>query len=231
VSPRRGTSAHLLLAALLIFVAGRCLVPMDETDLFFNLRLGEIVLARHAVPRTNLLSFTYPAYRDVNLAWLFQMVLVLAYRLGGIAGTVVLKTGFVLGTWALLFRVALRRGAHPAAAAAALALAAWAAEPRFVERPHLVTFLGLATLLLATARAEAGRPRLLWGLIPLAPLWANANSCFFLAPAVLALYALGARRDGRAGALTELGFAQRSRRGRFKEPSQGSCLIGYCAPV
>jgi hypothetical protein len=26
-------------------------------------------------------------------------------------------------------------------------------------------------------------------------------------------------------ALTELGLAQRSRRGRFKEPSQGSCLI------
>ena len=48
-----------------------------------------------------------------------------------------LKTGFLLATWALLFRVALRRGAHPAAAAAALALGAWAAEPRFVERPHL----------------------------------------------------------------------------------------------
>ncbi|MES1208372.1 MAG: hypothetical protein ABUS79_20740 [Pseudomonadota bacterium] len=189
---------HLLLAGLLIFVAGRCLVPMDETDLFFNLRLGEIILARHAVPRTNLLSFTYPDFRDVNLAWLFQIILVLAYRAGGIAGTVVLKTAFVLATWTLLFRVALRRGAHPAAAAAALALAAWAAEPRFVERPHLVTFLGLGVLLLATARAEAGRPRLLWALIPLAFVWANGNSCFFLAPAVLGLYALGARLDGRA---------------------------------
>jgi putative ABC transport system permease protein len=29
---------------LFALVAGRCLVPMDETDLFFNLRLGEIVL-------------------------------------------------------------------------------------------------------------------------------------------------------------------------------------------
>jgi len=55
-------------AALLMFVAGRCLVPMDETDLFFNLRLGEIVLHDHTVPRTNLLSFTYPDARDVNLA-------------------------------------------------------------------------------------------------------------------------------------------------------------------
>ena len=113
-------------AALLIFVAGRCLVPMDETDLFFNLRLGEIVLHDHAVPRTNLLSFTYRDFRDVNLAWVFQIVLALAHRAGGIPGTVVLKTAFVLATFALLFRVALRRGAHPAAAALALALAAWA---------------------------------------------------------------------------------------------------------
>jgi hypothetical protein len=187
-----------LLLALSVFVAGRCLVPMDETDLFFNLRLGEVVLATHAVPRTNLLSFTAPDAPDVNLAWLFQIVLALAHRAAGIAGTVVLKTAFVVATFGVLFRVALRRGAHPAATAAALALAAWAAEPRFVERPHLVTFLGLALTLLALERAEAGRPRALWALVPAGLLWANANSCFFLAPALLLLYAAGAGLDGRA---------------------------------
>jgi tetratricopeptide (TPR) repeat protein len=194
---RRGQELAAL-AALLLFVAGRCLVPMDETDLFFNLRLGELILRHHAVPPTNLLSFTYPDARDLNLAWAFQVVLALAYRAGGIAGTVLLKTMFVLAAWALLFRVALRRGAHPAAAAAALALAAWAAEPRFVERPHLCTFVGLAYLLLALERAESGRPRALIALVPLALVWANANSCFFLAPAVLALYAAGAEIDRRS---------------------------------
>jgi hypothetical protein len=187
-----------LMLALLLFVAGRCLVPMDETDVFFNLRVGEIVLATHAVPRTNLLSFTAPDAPDVNLAWLFQIVLALAHRAAGIAGTVVLKTAFVVATFGVLFRVALRRGAHPAAAAAALALAAWAAEPRFVERPHLVTFLGLALTLLALERAEAGHPRALWGLVPAGLVWANANSCFFLAPALLLLYAFGARLDRRS---------------------------------
>jgi tetratricopeptide (TPR) repeat protein len=184
-------------AALLLFVASRCLAPMDETDVFFNLRLGEIVLATHGVPRTNLLSFTAPDAPDVNLAWLFQIVLVLAHRLAGIPGTVVLKTTFVVATFAALFRVAIRRGAHPALAAAALALSAWAAEPRFVERPHLVTFLGLALTLLALEHAETGRSRALLALVPAGLVWANANSCFFLAPAVLLLYAFGARLDGR----------------------------------
>ena len=61
----RGAWAYVI--PLLIFVAGRCLAPMDETDLFYNLRLGEIVLATHAVPTTNLLSFTYPDHPDPNL--------------------------------------------------------------------------------------------------------------------------------------------------------------------
>jgi hypothetical protein len=190
----------------LLFVAGRCLVPMDETDLFFNLRLGEILLDTHRVPLHNLLSFTWPDAPDVNLAWLFQIPLALAYRAGGVAGTVLLKTALVLATFAVLWRVGRRRGATPALLAATLALAAWAAEPRFVERPHLVTFLGLACTLLALERAEAGRPRALWALVPAGLIWANANSCFFLAPAILLLYAAGAvldRRpdDGRRAAL------------------------------
>lgn len=170
---------------------------MDETDLFFNLRLGEIILGTGHVPTHNLLSFTYPGASDVNLAWLFQVVLALVHRWGGIPATVLLKTGFVLLTWAVLYRVAVRRGARPVAAAAALALAAWAAEPRFVERPHLVTFVGLALVLLAVEHAEAGWPRRLWWLVPAGLAWANANSCFFLAPSLLALYALGARLDGQ----------------------------------
>jgi hypothetical protein len=224
VKPARAEAA--LLAALLLFVAGRCLVPMDETDLFFNLRLGEIVLGTHAVPRTNLLSFTFPGAPDPNLAWLFQVLLALVHRAAGIPGTVVLKTAFVVATFAILFRVARRRGAHPAAAAAALALAAWAAEPRFVERPHLVTFLGLACTLLALERAEDGRPRALAALVPCGLVWANANSCFFLAPAVLLLYAAGALLDGRradarraalvAGALAPLVLATPSGLGALR---------------
>jgi hypothetical protein len=172
---------------------------MDETDLFFNLRLGEIVLGSGSVPTENLLSFTWPHVRDVNLAWLFQILLALSHRAGGIAGTVLLKTGFVLATWALLYRAAIRRGAHPAWTVLALALGAWSAEPRFVERPHLVTFVGLAALLVALERAEQQKPRLLWLMVPAGLVWANANSCFFLAPVVLFLYALGAWRDGISG--------------------------------
>ena len=139
-----------------------------------------------------------PTYRDVNLAWLFQIVLALAHRAGGIPGTLLLKTAFVLGDDG---RPVSRR---------APARARTRRPPRWRSRsppgrpsrassngPHLVTFLGLALTLLALERAESGRPRALYALVPCGLVWANANSCFFLAPLVLALYALGARLDGR----------------------------------
>jgi tetratricopeptide (TPR) repeat protein len=199
---------------------------MDETDLFFNLRLGEIVIGTGHVPTENLLSFSHPAATDINLAWLFQIVLALVHRAAGIPGTVLLKTAFVLVTWGLLFGSAVRRGATPALAAAFLALAAWAAEPRFVERPHLVTFLGLALLLLALARAEAKQPRMLWWLLPCGLVWANANSCFFLAPTLLLLYALGASVDGlRAEAKRALLVALAFIPGMVGTPSGLRCFI------
>jgi hypothetical protein len=214
-----------VLFVVLLFVAGRCLVPMDETDLFFNLRLGEIVLGTGRVPTENLLSFTHPHATDINLAWLFQIGLALVHRAAGIPGTVVLKTLLVLSAWAVLYRVAVRRGAAPALAALLLALAAWAAEPRFVERPHLLTFVGLALVLLAVERAETGKPRMLWLMVPAGLVWANGNSCYFLAPALLLLYALGAWRDGLAAeARRALGVALAMIPFMFATPSGFRCL-------
>jgi len=202
--------AALWLLALLLFAATRCLVPMDETDLFFNLRLGDLIRATHRIPRTNLLSFTYPQARDINLAWLFQVLLSWVFERGGVAATIWLKTAFVEATLTVLFLTARRASAPPAPTALFLALATWAAEPRFVERPHLVTFLGLALLALSLACLEAGRPwRLRW-LVPWGLLWANANSCFAFAPLLLLLYAAGARWDDRAHATRTRDWALRA---------------------
>jgi tetratricopeptide (TPR) repeat protein len=72
-----------------------------------------------------------------------------------------------------------------------------AAEQRIVERPHLVTFVGLGALLLLLVESERGRARLLWWIVPLTIAWANFHAGVFLAPVVLALYALGAELDRR----------------------------------
>ena len=46
---------------------------MAESDLFFRIKAGQEILARHGLPGRNLFSFTYPDYPDVDAAWLFEV--------------------------------------------------------------------------------------------------------------------------------------------------------------
>src|SRR5438132_942650 len=46
---------------------------MAESDLFFRIKAGQEILARHGLPGRNLFSFTYPDAPGVDAAWLFEV--------------------------------------------------------------------------------------------------------------------------------------------------------------
>ncbi len=190
-----------LLLALLAAVAALALEPLSESDVFFRVRCGQEILARHALPGRNLFSFTYPDHPDLDTAWLFEVGAALLVRLGGLPALVVAKTAVLVATFAGAFVVCRRRGAGPVASALALAAAALAVRERFVERPHLFSLAGdvaLLALIDALAVADTARARRL-GVATLATviLWANLHAGVFLAPVLLALAALGAWLDDR----------------------------------
>jgi hypothetical protein len=194
--------------ALLAFVAGLALGPMAESDLFFRIEAGRQILARHALPGQNLYSFTYPDHPEVDTAWLFEVGAAALYASGGFPALVLAKTAVLVATFAGAFALARRRGGGLASSALALAAAAFAGRERFVERPHIFTLAGIVLVLAAadalasddalTSRAEPGRvvAAALGGIV----LWANLHAGVFLAPALLALAAFGARLDGSRGA-------------------------------
>lgn len=173
----------------MVFVAGLCLQPLAESDLFFRLKVGQEILARHALMGRNLFSFTAPDYPDLDLAWAFEVGAALLYRLGGFPAIVIGKTAIILGAFALAYVLCRRAGAGAAATAVTLAGAAFVMRERFVERPHVVSFAGEAAVLLALA---AIGPR--WSLrrtlsfAAAMVLWANAHAGIFTG----VLMALGA---------------------------------------
>jgi hypothetical protein len=196
-----GRSAWLL-AGLVALVAGLCLHPMAETDLFFRLAVGEQILQSGAIPRRNLFSFTHPDHPDLDPAWLFDVAVALLHRAGGFTAVVVAKTALVLAIFTAAFAVCRRRGAGPIAATLTLAVAALVMRERLVERPHLFSLAGeLAVLALALLPALPSARRLL-ALTALTALWANLHAGAFLAPALL-----GA---GAAGALFDRPFSRRA---------------------
>ena len=92
--------------ALLLFVAGRCLVPMDETDLFFNLRLGEIVLTEpRAAHQPAVVHLPRPPRRQPGLAvpdrcWRWPIARAASRR------RCCSRPRSCSATWAVLYRVA-----------------------------------------------------------------------------------------------------------------------------
>jgi tetratricopeptide (TPR) repeat protein len=190
---------------------------MSETDLFFHLKIGDLILQRHAIPFVNLFSFTYPDHPDPDLSWGFQVMVSVLYRLGGFAAIVLLKTLLVTGAAALVWRAMRQRGVGPrgaspdgaggsrppfdqagireAAAAIALVVLAETAHPRMVERPHLVTFVGIGALLVLLGEYERGRARAAWLLPPLVLVWSNFHAGVFFAPLVTGCFLVGAWVD------------------------------------
>src|SRR4051812_39263279 len=183
---------------------------MAETDLFFRIKAGQEIVARHGLPGRNLFSFTFPDHPDIDAAWLFEVGAAALYARGGFPAVVIAKTAVLLAAFALAFTLCRRRGAGPAASALALGAAAFAGRERFVERPHVFSLLGVVGLLLAVdllIEAEGKRAaRIALALCAGVALWANLHAGAFVAPIALGFAAAGARLD-RNGAAKRLGFA------------------------
>ena len=179
---------------MLAWAAHRALFPLSETDLFFHLKLGDLIVASHHIPFRNLFSFTYPDHPDPDLAWAFQVLMSLAHRAGGFAAIVVVKSALVVAAAALVWLACRRRGTGALASAVALVMAIEAARPRLVERPHLVTFVGLGALSWLLARIEDA-PRRWWWLPALTLVWAQFHAGVFFSALVLAAFSAGAALD------------------------------------
>ena len=171
------------LVGLLVFVAGLCLLPVTETDLFFRLARGREFLATGHLPLTNLFSFTYPDAPYLDPAWLFDVGAAALYRLGGYPAVVIGKTAVLLLAFFLAYRLSIKRGARPVATAILLAFAALAMRERLVERPHIFSLLGCVAVWWGLGHLRGNKA--FW-LIPITVLWANFHAGAFLAPILVA---------------------------------------------
>jgi tetratricopeptide (TPR) repeat protein len=184
----------MALGGLLLLVAGLCLGPVEETDLFFRMAAGEQFLRTGRLVHRNLFSFTYPDAPYLDSAWLFDVAVAGLYRLGGFPAVVLGKTVVVLLVAGLGYRLCRSLGAGKLSAAAVLSLAFVCMRERLVERPHVFSLLGEVALLgLVSSIVKAERRR--WLVLPLVVLWVNLHAGAFLAATLLGLAAVGAALD------------------------------------
>jgi len=172
---------------VLLLVTGNRLLA--DTDTLWQITVGQWILDHHAVPETDVYSFTMRGQPWISTQWLAQVLYAKAYALAGWRGPVVLAATAIALTFALFVRFLgrhLRESTTLLFATAALLLTL----PHLLARPHVLAFpllvLWIGGLIDAADRREA--PPL--ALTVLLALWANLHGgfvfgLFFIAPSAL----------------------------------------------
>ena len=169
-------------------------------DLAYHLKVGQLMVAGHAVPRTDVLAWTTAGRPWLDQNWGAQLVLYDIWRLGGFPLLTIVGAALTVAAWALVAAACRRRTANLRLIAGTVLAGYAVAAAAFSVRPQLFSLLLFAAelYLLEVART---RPRVALAIPLLMPLWANLHGAFVVGIGLLAVEVLAAawRRD-RAGA-------------------------------
>jgi hypothetical protein len=187
----------VVIYAVLIVTGNRLLLDPDTQ---WQITVGQWILDHHALPHTDVYSFTMRGQPWISTQWLAQLAYAEVYAWFGWTGPVALAASASAVTFALLARC-LARSLNESAVLVFVAVALALTAPHLLARPHvlalpiMVTWIG--ELIAAADRRQA--PSFL--LLPLMALWANIHGGFVFGIAMIAPIALdamiGARADRR----------------------------------
>jgi hypothetical protein len=164
---------------------------LGDGDTGWHIRIGDWMMANHAVPRTDMFSFTRPGAPFFAWEWLWDLGAAELHARWGL-GAVVLASMLVLClTFALLYRLVYRRCGNAVVAIAVTALAEAGSSIHWLARPHLLTWLFIVIFLDVLERVREGRRALLWALPAATVLWTNLHGGFPAGIVIVGAYAGG----------------------------------------
>ena len=184
-----------------------------DSDLWYHLRTGQIILSTRHLIRYDPYSYTAFGHLWRNHEWLSQVVLAAFYNSMGVFGLKMFKFLCAAAIVSLLALGLAETGAPPRVQRGVLALIAISLVPQIQFRPQLATFVLLSLVLALLARDTYRSPPRLWPLIPIFALWANLHGGYLIGLTAMAIYTTvvavdelrrgqGWRRGGRLAAIT-----------------------------
>lgn len=159
---------------------------LADPDLWWHLKTGQLIVARHALPGGDPFSITHAGRPWVVQEWGSEVILRAINALAGLRGIVIWRAGMLLLIYALVARMIRRDAGVGIGTWALIGLTAFAGVTSWTERPNLFSFLlFVITLMLVRARSAS-----IWWFVPLAALWANLHGMVLLGLGLVALLAV-----------------------------------------
>lgn len=196
-SPR--WEGRLWYAALLLLVFLVGCVELEDPDIWWHLRTGQLIWERGQVPRTDWFTFTNPESPWIDLHWGFQLFVAALWQIGGVPALVVVKSLLAVATFAVAMAAGqtapCERQAGKPDLQGWLTAACWLPavlifSARNQVRPEMFSLLFLAAELAMLFHARA-RPRLFWLLPVIQVLWVNVHGLFVLGLVLWACFVAG----------------------------------------
>jgi hypothetical protein len=173
-------------------------VRFNDPDLWFHLKLGQVVWTTHSIPSTDTFSFTANGHTWIAHEWLAELSIYGAYLWGGYAGLMTWLMVFGSLPFVLVYVLAYRGTGNTLMAFLGAVCAWFFGTVGLATRPHLVGFTFLAAELLLLQLAARNR-RWLWLLPPVFAIWVNCHGSFFFGMGVLGVYWICSLVHGKWG--------------------------------
>lgn len=201
----------LLAAALLLACAAGALMGV-QSDTWWQLRTGQLILASGQIPTTDPFSSTVRGGPWPNHEWLAQVLFALAYAAGGLPALWLAGAALVALMW---YGLALLCEGPGRVRASALLLGLAGHSVIWSVRPHLFSLaLAVAALLLVPRR------RWHWLYPPLLALWANLHAGVAFGGAIVVVAWLVACAHELAAFMTGSNPQATNGEGRATKPQQ-----------
>jgi hypothetical protein len=186
--PSTAVTIGLGVAGLLVIIVAA--KGLADSDLFWHLKTGELIVTTRSVPSVDPFSFTWGGQPWTPHEWLSEVLIYLSVgRIGPVAGLI--GFGILAGCIVLVLAIDLgRQGARPAAIGLASLLAGWLLVPYVTVRPQVLSWLLMAILIVFLRRLSPDHPRRALWLLPLFVLWANLHGLWVVGLGAVGVYVL-----------------------------------------
>lgn len=199
--------ASLLFVLAVLSVRAR----FNDPDMWWHLKMGQVIFATHTIPTTDIFSFTTNHHAWVPHEWLSQAAIFASYHWGGYPG---LMLWFCLASGAVLVAgyalCSLYSGNPKVSLLGALVLFVFATVGLSI-RPQLIGYLLLIVELILIHLGRSRDLRWFWALPPLFALWINCHGSFFLGLLVAGAFLFSSFFEFQAGSLIALRWQARTR--------------------
>lgn len=209
---RRVFSFPVVLAGSLLVLAVLTVQSrLDDPDLWWHLKMGQVIWTTHAIPATDLFSYTVRNQAIVPQEWLAQTAIYAAYLWGGYSG---------LMLWLCLLTAALMCAAYllcslysgnPKVAFLGAMTVWFFAGIALTIRPQLIAYVLLVAELIFIHLGRTGNPRWFFFLPPLFAVWINCHGSFILGIVVVGVFLFSSLFHFELGSLVAQPWDARAR--------------------